>query len=47
MNGQCVDTDVVEGLGVDVICPGDVAGVDRAIDQEIWEILLLKRAIPS
>ena len=35
MNGQGVDTDVVEGLGVDGIHLGDVAGVDRAIDQEV------------
>ena len=35
MNGQGVDTDVVEGVGVDGIRPGNVAGVDRAIDQEV------------
>ena len=35
MNGQGVDTDVVEGVGVAGVCPDDGAGVDRTIDQEI------------
>ena len=35
MNGQVIDADVVEGVGVDGIYPGDGAGVDRTIDQEI------------
>ena len=35
MNGQGVDTDVVEGAGVDGVHPDDGAGVDSTIDQEI------------
>ena len=35
MNGQGIDTDVVEGVGVDGVCTDDGAGVDRAIDQEV------------
>ena len=30
-----IDTDVVEGVGVDWVRPGDGAGVDRNIDKEI------------
>ena len=35
MDGQGVDTDVVEGVGVDRVRPGDDGGVDRTIDQEV------------
>ena len=44
MNGQGVDTDVVEGVGVDGICPGDGAGVDRTIDQEILRNFALEKS---
>ena len=47
MDGQGVDTDVVEGVGVDGVRPDDGGGVDRAVDQEVCEILLLNRATPS
>ena len=35
MDGQGVDTDVVEGVGVDRIRPGNDGGVDRTMDQEV------------
>ena len=35
MYGQGIDTDVVEDVGVDGVWPGNGAGVDRTIYQEI------------
>ena len=35
VDGQGIDTDVVEGVGVDGITPGDGAGVVGAINQEV------------
>ena len=35
MDGQGADTDVVQGVGVDRIQPGDGGGVNNTIDQEV------------
>ena len=35
VDGEGVDTDIVEGVGVDGVQPGNDGGVDRTVDQEI------------
>ena len=46
MDGQGVGTDVVEGVGVDWIKPGDDGVVDRTIDQEALRNFALKQSNP-
>ena len=44
MDGQEVDTDVVEGVGVNRVRPGDDGGVDRTIDQDVSRNIASKKS---
>ena len=44
VDGQGIDTDVVEGVGVDGVRPGDDGGVNRTIDQEVSRNLAPKKS---